>query len=74
MEFWLEKGVDGFHCNMASSIVKNYDKGQGNCEIWKKLFSEVRKTYPDAVFISEWGEPEYAAGSCAFDRFLHPLL
>lgn len=60
-------GVDGFRCDMASSIVKNDEKGQGSCEIWKKLFSEVRKTYPDAIFISEWGQPEYAVGSSAFD-------
>ena len=67
MKFWLGKGVDGFRCDMAASIVKNDDKGRGSCEIWRKLFGEVRKTYPDAIFISEWGQPEYAVGSGAFD-------
>lgn len=67
MKFWLGKGVDGFRCDMASSIVKNDINGQGSCEIWRKLFKEVRKTYPQAIFISEWGQPEYAVGSGAFD-------
>lgn len=67
MKFWLDKGVDGFRCDMASSIVKNDVNGQGSCEIWRKLFGEVRKSYPQAIFISEWGQPEYAVGSGAFD-------
>ena len=67
MKFWLDKGVDGFRCDMASSIVKNDVNGQGSCEIWRKLFGEVRKSYPQAIFISEWGQPEYAIGSGAFD-------
>lgn len=67
MKFWLDKGVDGFRCDMASSIVKNDDEGRGSCEIWRKLFKEVRKVYPQAVFISEWGQPEYAVGNDAFD-------
>ncbi len=74
IEFWLEKGVDGFRVDMANSLVKgcvyNSDKDEDNeglIWLWNKIFSKVRADYPDSIFISEWIYPKNAVGKCGFD-------
>ena len=60
IRFWLDLGCDGFRVDMAGSLVKN-DKGQEQTILlWKELLETVNKEYPDAAFISEWGNPERA--------------
>ncbi len=56
--FWLSLGCDGFRVDMAGSLVKNDPESLGTISFWQEFFSVVKKEYPDAAFVSEWGEPD----------------
>lgn len=66
-KFYLSLGVDGFRVDLASSIVKDDVDGKCSCEVWRKIFGTVREEYPSAIFLSEWGQPEYAVKNGDFD-------
>ena len=66
-KFYLSLGVDGFRVDLASSIVKDDVDGRYSCEVWRKIFGEVKKEYPKAIFLSEWGQPKYAVANGDFD-------
>jgi maltose alpha-D-glucosyltransferase/alpha-amylase len=65
IRYWLDRGADGFRVDMASTFVKR----DGTCDMknTRRLFGEVRemldRDYPDAVLISEWGNPAQAIPS-----------
>lgn len=68
IRFYLSRGVAGFRVDMAQSIVKNDDgRHSGTCEKWREIFAEVRREYPDSIFISEWGEAEKAINGADFN-------
>ncbi len=67
IKFYLAKGVDGFRVDIASSIVKRDINGKHSCEVWRKIFGKVREEYPEAIFVSEWGQPMYAVQNGDFD-------
>lgn len=68
IRFWLSKGCDGFRVDMAESLVKDDDeKKTGTCEVWRDIFGSVRKDYPDAAFVAEWGRPDLSIPSAGFD-------
>ena len=67
IKFWLAKGIDGFRVDMAESIVKDDVEGRYSCEIWRKIFGKVREEYPEAIFVSEWGQPKYAVKNGDYD-------
>ena len=66
-KFYLSLGVDGFRVDLANSIVKDDKCGKCSCEVWRKIFGIVREEYPSAIFLSEWGQPEYAVKNGDFD-------
>lgn len=58
MDFWMNKGCDGFRVDMADSLVKNDDeKKSGTCAIWTYLRRKMEEKYPEAVLVSEWNNP-----------------
>lgn len=76
MLFWLDKGVDGFRVDMASSVVRgagaDYNSEDdlslsGNKWVWNKLMNGVKAKYPNCIFLSEWVCPKVAVGECGFD-------
>ncbi len=83
IRFWMDKGVSGFRVDMANCLVKNCSNNptednwlfcsdndediQGQKWVWEKIFSQIRKEYPDILFISEWCYPKNAVGKCGFD-------
>ncbi|HZC70313.1 MAG TPA: alpha-amylase family glycosyl hydrolase [Jatrophihabitans sp.] len=72
MDHWLGLGVSGFRVDMAASLVKD-DPGYGEtARLWRDVRSWLDRTHPDAVLLSEWGDPPVAvpAGFHA-DFFLH---
>ncbi len=72
IKFWLTLGCDGFRVDMAGTLVKNDDDQTGTINLWKNIFSVVNKEFPNAAFVSEWGEPEMALeGGFDMDFLLH---
>ncbi|MCM1121274.1 MAG: alpha-amylase family glycosyl hydrolase [Eubacterium sp.] len=67
MLYWLEMGCDGFRVDMADSLVKKDDAVKsGTCAVWSDMLSKVLDKYPDAVFVSEWNQPEASIGRAGF--------
>ena len=49
MRFWMEKGVDGFRCDMACEIP---------LEFWQETISALRADYPGMYMLAEGEEPK----------------
>ncbi len=58
--FWLAMGCDGFRVDMAGSLIKNDPDQLGIVAFWQEFFSVVKAEYPNAAFVSEWGQPDKA--------------
>lgn len=58
MAFWLERGCDGFRVDMAGSLVKDDPEQEGTIALWQDMRAFLDERYPEAVPISEWGEPD----------------
>lgn len=72
MDFWLSKGCDGFRVDMAGSLVKNDEGSRETIKLWQDMREFLDKTYPNAVMISEWGEPDKSLlGGFHMDFLLH---
>lgn len=63
MKFWLDLGCDGFRVDMAASLVKNDPENKGVSQLWQDVRSFLNDRYPDAVMVSEWGDPAIALRS-----------
>ncbi len=44
LQYWASKGIDGFRCDMVFMVP---------LEFWKWVIPEVKKTYPEIIFIAE---------------------
>lgn len=72
MDFWLSKGCDGFRVDMAASLIKNDEGHKETMKLWQDMRGFLDKNYPDAVMISEWGEPDKSLmGGFHMDFLLH---
>ena len=67
MTFWLERGVDGFRCDVA---------GEMPVEVWEYIIPRLRKTHPDIYMLAEGEKPAlHAAGfDATYAWELHHLL
>jgi len=72
MDHWLGLGVSGFRVDMASSLVKDDPGFEQTARLWREVRAWLDRAHPDAVLLSEWGDPAVAvpAGFHA-DFFLH---
>ena len=67
LAFWFNKGIDGFRCDLAWSLVKGDDaEFHGVRRLWREIFEWQNENYPEALFLSEWSSPVEAI-SCGFD-------
>ena len=48
MRFWMERGIDGFRCDMACEIP---------LEFWQKAIADLRADYPGMYMLAEAEEP-----------------
>lgn len=72
MRFWLTAGADGFRVDMAGSLVKNDEFGEGTVELWQDIRAFLDKEFPEAAMVSEWGEPDKSLiGGFHMDFLLH---
>jgi len=60
IRFWLGLGCDGFRVDMANDMIKNDPDKSETIKFWQKVLADIQKDYPDAAFVSEWGEPDKA--------------
>ena len=60
MDFWLGLGADGFRVDMAGSLVKEDPDHYWTKLLWQQVRAHLDETYPEAVLVSEWGDPEEA--------------
>lgn len=80
MRFYLDKGIDGFRVDMASSVVKggatfnendpfnDSDEGLDGVKwFWNEVLGTLRKEYKDKVYLAEWVIPQRSIGKCGFD-------
>ena len=58
MRFWLRMGCDGFRVDMAATLVKCDPDGTGNLRLWQQFRAFLEEEFPDAVMVSEWGQPD----------------
>jgi glycosidase len=57
MAHWLSLGVSGFRVDMASSLVKDDPDRTATAALWTELREWLDRSHPEAVMISEWGDP-----------------
>jgi maltose alpha-D-glucosyltransferase/alpha-amylase len=58
MQFWMDKGVDGFRVDMAASLVKNDFDKSATIKLWKEdLAKWFKENYPENLLIAEWFNP-----------------
>ena len=58
MQFWMDKGVDGFRVDMAASLVKNDFDKSATIKLWKDDLSKwFKENYPENLLIAEWFNP-----------------
>ncbi|MGZ0708742.1 alpha-amylase family glycosyl hydrolase [Coraliomargarita sp. W4R53] len=63
LRFWLDKGVDGFRVDMASSLIKGNDRKHVQAkmvEFWQEIRSWWDRDYPEALLVAEWSDPSKA--------------
>ncbi|WP_221359050.1 alpha-amylase family glycosyl hydrolase [Streptomyces beigongshangae] len=58
MDHWLRLGLSGFRVDMAASLVKDDPDKAQTSRIWTELRHWLDRTHPEAVLLSEWGDPE----------------
>lgn len=68
MRFWLDRGVDGFRCDVAGEMPVN--------EYWKKVLLPVKSEYQDRYFLAEGEKPELHEGGfdATYAWKLHHLM
>ncbi len=70
--FWMDKGVDGFRVDLASSLVKNDPDKSATIALWKNTTAWFKHSFPKGVLIAEWFNPKQSI-SAGFDiDFLRP--
>lgn len=60
MAFWLGLGCDGFRVDMAASLVKEDPGHVWTSRLWRKVREFLDERFPEAVLVSEWGNPSEA--------------
>lgn len=67
LRFWLDRGVDGFRCDVA---------GEMPVEYWQEQISILRKEYPGKYWLAEGEKPElHTAGfDATYSWELHHML
>ncbi|GAA4203346.1 alpha-amylase family glycosyl hydrolase [Actinocatenispora rupis] len=60
LDHWLRLGIAGFRVDMASSLVKDDPGFTETAKLWTGVREVLDRDHPDAVLLSEWGDPAVA--------------
>ena len=72
MAFWLDKGIDGFRVDMASSLVKNDPDRSAIRQLWQEMRQWRDSHYPHCALIAEWSNPAMSIpAGFDVDFFMH---
>jgi maltose alpha-D-glucosyltransferase/alpha-amylase len=72
MDHWLRLGLAGFRVDMAASLVKDDPDKSETAALWTGLRHWLDTAHPQAVLLSEWGDPEVSVpAGFHTDFFLH---
>jgi maltose alpha-D-glucosyltransferase/alpha-amylase len=63
MRYWLDMGASGFRVDMAFSLVKLDYGHRETRRLWQEFRAWLDEHYPEAVLVSEWGNPTEALGA-----------
>lgn len=58
MDFWMDKGCDGFRVDLASSLVKKDPNLTATYQLWNDIRHHFSSRYPQGALIAEWGNPK----------------
>ena len=61
ISFSMEKGLDGFRVDLASSIVKNDPGKKATIKVWQGLNQWFKEQYPSGILIAEWFNPKQSS-------------
>lgn len=71
--FWLSMGADGFRVDMAHAMIKNDVNHRGTIKFWQDFFKEIRRDFPDSIWLAEWSNPNQTVKKAGFDLdFFNP--
>ncbi|MEN6357102.1 MAG: alpha-amylase family glycosyl hydrolase [Armatimonadota bacterium] len=73
IKFWLDMGATGFRVDMAKSLIKNDPDSAVVAKLWNEVREWLDADYPEAVLISEWGDPVIAIPAGFHIDFLFQL-
>ena len=67
--FWLEKGLDGFRVDLASSLVKNDPDKSATIALLKDVSGWFHEKFPQGILVAEWFNPKQSIAA-GFDMDL----
>jgi maltose alpha-D-glucosyltransferase/alpha-amylase len=73
LKFWLERGVSGFRVDMAGSLVKGAGGDRETARFWREIRAWLDQEFPEAVLVSEWGQPHTAIPAGFHMDFMLPF-
>lgn len=67
MRFWLERGIDGFRCDMACEVPIDF---------WRTTLPALRRDYPQIFLLAEGEDPALHEGAfdASYSWELHHLM
>lgn len=57
IDFWMDKGCDGFRVDMAHSLIKNDKDWVETDKFWHDVRLHMQQRHPEGILLSEWGDP-----------------
>lgn len=74
LEFWFQKGADGFRVDMAASLVKHDPDKKATISIWQDMRKWLDANYPEKILVAEWANAEQSIIGAKFNiDFFFPM-
>ena len=57
MDYWMDRGCDGFRVDLASSLVKKDPNLVETNKFWAEVRTHFQNRHPEGILLAEWGNP-----------------